>query len=221
MKKAHLLPLPDGVAQSPVENIFEWISNEKRLLSIAEVNWPEFPYAPEVSARIYHTPDAFYILFDVLERDLRIAATADGGLIWEDSCVEFFIQPESHQGYYNYEFNAAGKMLLGYGRGRSERISAPGEVLNKVVRYSKITTVHQENACESRCHWRLMVRIAFETLFRHKFTPVSGESIRANLYKCGDKLPQPHFLSWNRIDTLVPDFHRPEFFGVMTFISHP
>ena len=40
---------------------------------------------------------------------------------------------------------------------------------------------------------------------------------RANVYKCGDLLPVPHFISWNPITTESPDFHRPEFFGQMRF----
>ena len=38
-----------------------------------------------------------------------------------------------------------------------------------------------------------------------------------NLYKCGDNLSHPHFLSWQPIDTPQPDFHRPEFFAAGKF----
>jgi hypothetical protein len=39
------------------------------------------------------------------------------------------------------------------------------------------------------------------------------ESLRANIYKCGDKCDQPHFLSWSPIGLPNPDFHCPEWFG--------
>ena len=39
------------------------------------------------------------------------------------------------------------------------------------------------------------------------------ETLRLNIYKCGDKTAHPHFLSWAPIRTEKPDFHRPEFFG--------
>src|SRR5690606_40116367 len=42
---------------------------------------------------------------------------------------------------------------------------------------------------------------------------LEGETFHANFYKCGDGLPQPHFISWNRIDYPNPNFHLPEFFG--------
>ena len=38
-----------------------------------------------------------------------------------------------------------------------------------------------------------------------------------NLYKCGYNLSHPHFLSWRPIRTEKPYFHRPEFFGEVTF----
>ncbi|MDE6269894.1 MAG: hypothetical protein K2M12_03440, partial [Muribaculaceae bacterium] len=44
-----------------------------------------------------------------------------------------------------------------------------------------------------------------------------GKQLRANFYKCGDLLSTPHFLSWNRVDTPHPDFHRPEYFGAIKF----
>ncbi|MFR4039417.1 MAG: carbohydrate-binding family 9-like protein, partial [Butyricimonas faecalis] len=38
-----------------------------------------------------------------------------------------------------------------------------------------------------------------------------------NIHKCGNKLPHPHFVTWNPIPTEKPDFHRPEFFGTLIF----
>ncbi len=45
-----------------------------------------------------------------------------------------------------------------------------------------------------------------------------GLEARGNFYKCGDLLPEPHFLSWAPIATPRPDFHRPEFFDKMVFL---
>jgi Carbohydrate-binding family 9 len=46
---------------------------------------------------------------------------------------------------------------------------------------------------------------------------MEGKKCKANFYKCGDKLAQPHFLAWNRIETPEPDFHQPAFFGDIEF----
>jgi hypothetical protein len=44
---------------------------------------------------------------------------------------------------------------------------------------------------------------------------LAGQKIRANFYKCGDKTPEPHFISWNPIDLPKPNFHVPQFFGLL------
>ena len=49
------------------------------------------------------------------------------------------------------------------------------------------------------------------------YTNETRDEIIANFYKCGDKLQTPHFLSWNPIDLEKPNFHCPEFFGMLRF----
>ena len=40
---------------------------------------------------------------------------------------------------------------------------------------------------------------------------------RANFYKCGDNTTKKHYLTWNPVKTKNPDFHRPEYFGLLNF----
>jgi hypothetical protein len=47
--------------------------------------------------------------------------------------------------------------------------------------------------------------------------PATGVQWRANFYKCGDKTSHPHWLTWSVVDKPEPDFHRPEFFGILEF----
>ena len=70
---------------------------------IACCNWPgEFPYAPEVSFRMFHTGDWLLLRFDVAENYTAALVTEDNGQVWTDSCVEFFIAPDEGL-YYNFE----------------------------------------------------------------------------------------------------------------------
>jgi hypothetical protein len=46
---------------------------------------------------------------------------------------------------------------------------------------------------------------------------LSGVQAQANFYKCGDKLKQPHYLSWKPVLTSNPDFHQPKYFGEISF----
>ncbi len=50
-----------------------------------------------------------------------------------------------------------------------------------------------------------------------KFDSLGGRSVKANFYKCGDELPEPHYLSWNPINLEKPNFHTPDFFGDIYF----
>ncbi|MCK7536290.1 MAG: carbohydrate-binding family 9-like protein [Marinilabiliales bacterium] len=50
--------------------------------------------------------------------------------------------------------------------------------------------------------------------FITRWSSLAGKSFRANFYKCGDKLSNPHFVTWNPVGTEKPDYHRPEYFGI-------
>jgi hypothetical protein len=66
--------------------------------------------------------------------------------------------------------------------------------------------------------WELTLMVPLELFYHHQWTTLKGKIARINFYKCGDELPQPHFLSWMPIDSAEPDFHLPEFFGELKFI---
>ena len=84
---------------------------------IDTVNWPEYPYKPEVKFRVAHTGDYILIHYTVTEASVRAVAPHDGGRVWEDACCEFFLQPETGEPvYYNFECNCAGTLLLNCGR---------------------------------------------------------------------------------------------------------
>ena len=174
------------------------------------VNWPEaFPYAPLCGGRIARTQDALVVDFRVSGLDLRARNTEDHGRQWEDSCVEVFIQDPEDGNYYNFEINALGKVLACTGPDRHNRTPRPVEEMEDILRFSQVEGGPIE---EEGIHtWRVGVVIPFYLI---GIDPENlPGSIRANFYKCGDKTAHPHFLSWSPVETLRPDFHRPEFFG--------
>ena len=65
--------------------------------------------------------------------------------------------------------------------------------------------------------WTLTLAIPAAALFRDR--PARRDGVRGamNLYKCGDDLSCPHYLSWRPVGTPAPDFHRPEFFEPVFF----
>lgn len=174
------------------------------------VNWPDaFPYAPLCGGRIARTEDALVVDFRVSGLDLRARNTEDNGRQWEDSCVEVFIQDPEDGNYYNFEINALGKVLACTGPDRHNRTPRPVEEMEDILRFSQVEGGPIE---EEGIHtWRVGVIIPFYLI---GIDPENlPGSIRANFYKCGDKTAHPHYLSWSPVETLRPDFHRPEFFG--------
>ena len=118
--------------------------------------------------------------------------------------------------YYTLECYCTGKLIVAVGKGRNERIPAPAEVMQKIERWASLGTEPFEVRDEPT-KWEVALRVPISTFFKHKFEGVGGMMAKGNVYKCGDNLPVPHFISWNPIKTKSPDFHRPEFFGQMKF----
>lgn len=179
-------------------------------------NWPEqYPYAPKVSFRIFHTGDLLWLRFDVEERYTAARVTEDNGQVWTDSCVEFFLELDD-RGYYNFETTCIGRMLLGFRKTHADAVHADARVLASVRR---ITTLPAEPFAEREGdnRWSVTLAIPPQALFRHDLKTWNGLEARMNLYKCGDNLSHPHFLSWRPIATEKPDFHRPEFFERVKF----
>ena len=63
--------------------------------------------------------------------------------------------------------------------------------------------------------WTMYIEIPKQALGFADHESLAGQKIRGNFYKCGDKTPEPHFLSWSPIDLPKPNFHVPEFFGLL------
>ncbi len=183
--------------------------------TIDTVNWPEFPYKPRVDFRAAHTGDTLLINYRCTEQAVRAAAEADNGPVWEDSCVEFFVTFDGKK-YYNIECNCAGTILCATGEDRNNRTFAPAEALAGVKRYASLAGNMPADG-EGEVSWEVSLIVPATTYFGSGLTSFDGVKARGNFYKCGDKLPTPHFLSWNPIGTPNPDFHRPEYFGEVEF----
>ena len=184
--------------------------------SIDCVNWKEYPYQPSVKFRAAHTGDAILLHYQVTEASVRAVAATDDGRVWEDACVEFFLSPEGNDFYYNFECNCATKLLLHGGPAGGERPTASEEVLKSVKRWSSLGTEPFEERV-GECTWEVALVIPASAIFRHEIDSLNGKTMRANFYKCGDKLQTPHYLSWSPIDLPKPKFHCPEFFGEVVF----
>lgn len=192
---------------------------------VAVHDWADrFPYRPQMDIRLAHTGSHLLVDYRVTEACVRAVAPHDNGNVWEDSCCELFLEPldadaapgAAADTYYNIECNAAGTLLMGNGQGRAGRVRAGQETLDLVDRWASMGRKPFADTVGERT-WRLCLAVPAKALFRHQLASFSKLRARGNVYKCGDRLPQPHFLSLFPVSTPKPDFHRPDCFGEIRF----
>lgn len=179
-------------------------------------NWPQVHnHAPVVNFKAFHTGEYLVLHFEVANDYATATATADGAMVCNDSCVELFLSPEP-ECYYNFEFNVLGTLRLGFRKEGIKCPPAPAQVLQSVLRLPSETLNTLDNGKTSK-FWTLTAVIPITALYNHNFRSFDGMRATANLYKCGDKTPLPHYLSWQPIATEKPSFHQPQFFGEIEF----
>lgn len=186
------------------------ILNEISLNEIDNVCWPdEYPYKPAVSFQIAHTDTSILLHYTVEEEFVKAQFIRPNENVWEDSCVEFFLSLDNKKNYYNFEFNVLGTAVLGYGPGvKSERNRLEATVINTIDTYTEVLNIQGKKV------WDIFISIP-KAIFGD--VGFSAKTFHANFYKCGDTLPTPHFISWNKIDNPTPNFHLPQFFGDLNF----
>jgi len=216
MKKLNVkkVAVPQNLKAEQVIEILD--SNNIPFEVVDNVNWSEYPYKPSMKFRIAHAGDKILVNYEVEEASVRAVAQHDNGSVWEDACCEFFLQPDEASGkYYNFECNCAGTLLNGYGV-PGDREHACDEIMKSIDRWASLGREPFEERMGD-CKWSLTLVIPTTALFRDEIHSLDGRDMRANFYKCGDKLTTPHFLSWNKIDLPSPCFHCPPFFGQIHF----
>ena len=66
--------------------------------------------------------------------------------------------------------------------------------------------------------WELILVIPAGAWFADGIRSYTGLKGACNIYKCGDRLSEPHFISLYPIALPKPDFHCPSFFGPIEFL---
>ena len=187
--------------------------------------WPERNngYKPEVRFRIAYSQQMLFIEYYVKEANIKALYSEDKeSKPFKDSCCEFFFSPECNSNYYNMELNCIGKGTFAFRRGgrKGPKIAYGEEIMKRIFRYSTLGEAPIETSVKENgelFEWKLTVAIPLDCFTETPMEALQGKTMRANFYKCGDDMPKPHFLTWNRIELDKPDFHTPDFFGALHF----
>ncbi len=196
-----------------VDSMFE--AGGLPLHTIGYVNWPQHPKAAEVHFRIAHSGDEIYIKYYVHEDRVLARYGRDNGRPWTDTCVEFFVMPGVDETFYNLEMNCIGYGIM-HGRMPGRKHGSPVEGLERVRR---LTSMPREtfDVREGDFRWTVTLAVPVDLFHMSEVPPLSGRTVRANFYKCGDSLPTRHYLTWSPVATPSPSFHEPDFFGELRF----
>jgi len=216
MKQCQAIFLPNEL----YDNAVDWeiaAADQLEKNTIDNLLWSDNEYTPEVSFSIAHTHKNILLKYNVSEQYLTARYREINDPVFKDSCVEFFIAFDNDDNYYNLEFNCLGTPLIAYGSGKDNRKKIEKRLAEKIKSYQLIKNPIANQS--SLINWELVLVIPFEVFAHHNITTLKDRVCKANFYKCGDDLPEPHFLSWNNISYPSPDFHLPQFFGGVHFVS--
>lgn len=189
-----------------IDNL-DWSLIEEQ--SINECRWsPNKAPAAGVKAAIVKN-EALQVIVKSYAAPVRAENTLPDSSIWEDSCLEFFFSFDGVK-YINLEVNANSAMRASVGTERHGRsfLKDMGIPMPQV----------KAQVCEDG--WQVLFSVPadmIEAVWGCELSEV--ESFRANFYTCGDKTPSPHYASWSPIETEKPDFHRPEYFGLIKIMN--
>lgn len=182
-------------------------------------------HRPVTRCKVMHHENALHVAFQVQDRYVRCVHERYQDMVSRDSCVEFFIEPMPGRGYFNFEWNCGGAMLLYF-------IEDPTRVPDAFFR--KFTPVPAAIAGRVRTTTSLPPRVEPEItepvtwtlrsvipvgLFGEFLGPLgdlSGQRWRGNFFKCGDQTSHPHWASWSPIGEVLR-FHQPQFFAPILF----
>ncbi len=211
MQKLSIKKLPGFEETSDINEISSLLNSvEKNRLEF--VPWTAYPYKPSVLFAIAYNHSSILLKFFVQEKQIRALNNKINSSIWEDSCVEFFISFDDGINYYNVEFNCIGTGLIGYGKSKTHRNLLDATTVNQVKTLSNINSEKGK-----KVSWELTMIIPLSVFEYTPMSTLTKRKCRANFYKCGDLLPEPHFISWSNIESENPNFHLPDYFGHLVF----
>ena len=176
-------------------------------IPIDKVLWTP-DYGIRAEGQLCYDDENLYVHQRAVESDIRAENTEPLSPVYEDSCLEFFFKLEDSPNYFNFEINPNGCLGNKFGPKKTDRISI---VRDDAPEYFDI---HADRTSDG---WEVYYKIPLKyiQLFYPDYT-FTGK-LAANMYKCGNKTVNKHYLSWTMIDLDTPNFHCPQFFGTLEF----
>ncbi|MEO6000690.1 MAG: carbohydrate-binding family 9-like protein [Chitinophagaceae bacterium] len=179
------------------------------------------PFRPTAQAKMMYDDNNVYLIFQVHDRYVHSVVETYNGPVSGDACVEFFFSPDTAfaQRYFNLETNAGGTPLMAYHifpQKEYQRFT-PEELDRIEIAHSLPKTIDPE--ITEPVTWTIEYKVPLELMekFSSVIRPKAGTVWRANFYKTASKSTNPHWITWSFVDNPKPNFHLPQFFGLLLF----
>lgn len=176
---------------------------------------------PVVQSKMMYDEGNLYVIFRVKDSFVRCITKDFNGPVWEDSCVEFFFAPDINfpERYFNLEINCGGTPLMHYNTvaGKETKVIAPEEITGIEIAHSLPQLIDPE--IKDPVTWTIEYRIPCIMLKKYSqiTPPEPGVEWRANFYKIAENNSNPHYITWSVVTNDVPNFHIPQYFGLLKF----
>lgn len=181
-------------------NSDEW--SRANTAMITTKNWGEDVYCPNTEVKVLANSEGLFLRFETDETELICDCKNLNEDVFKESCVEFFFKPDpDNANYFNFELNAIGTPLIGFGTGRAPlrcRLDIPD------ISIFGIESEMKEKG------FAIKIFIPYSFLLMH--VKKIGDYFLGNFQKCKELGDNPHYITYYPIRTPKPDFHRPEFF---------
>lgn len=197
---------PQSYVIKSVSGEIDWDKIDKAPISI--YCW-RYDYKPTSFAQLVALDEKELVVrLTCYEKNPKAVYTKFGEDVWKDSCLEFFAAMDENEPnkYINCEMNSGGAALVGLGTFPGERGSAI-DVTGNIPEYK--AEVFEDK-------WQVTLHLKLEDMrkiFGEKVNFKKGFKFTGNLFKCGDETEYEHYGMWCRSIAVIPQFHRPEYFG--------
>lgn len=208
---------------SPDSDLSTW--NAAETIHVDQFRPESSSHHPRTAARMLYDDTHLFVRFDVQDQFIRCIRDQYQDIVSKDSCVEFFLKPKKTTGYFNFEINCGGTLLLYYIEDPTRAPDAffrkfkslPPE-LGRQVEIKSSLPRRIDPEITAATDWQMTVAVPFSILesYTGSLTPVSGQTWEGNFFKCGDECSHPHWASWSPIEGVLR-FHQPQFFGQFHF----
>jgi hypothetical protein len=193
---------------------------------IAHFHSASSDHRPRTTFSMEYDDAGIYIAFNVADQYVLCRRTERQAMVCKDSCVEAFLQPKPDKGYFNFETNCGGAILVFYVTDPRPAVPAglsafelvADDLLDLVrIEHSMPASVPVEIA--TPVEWSLSYFVPNELLERYvgPLEPPSQRRWRGNFFKCADESSHPAWASWNPIGAEL-NFHTPQNFGDLIFV---